>query len=94
MVVNNPNLPKHRTGYFIDSGLELICFGIYNKNKGIINNQISIAPLMEYNNNSYDISIHTHNIDNGVYYIERLVNRKDFFATKQQAEHAFNTRTK
>lgn len=95
MVVNNPHLPKHRAGYYINTANMDIHFGIYNKNKGILNNSISIASFFDSHNNEIDIAHHINNMDNGAHiYFENWIDRKDFFATKQQAEHALKTRTK
>jgi len=93
MIINDPTLPKSKYGWFINER-KCIRFGVVNPyyfKQGII----EIAPLTENSCiNNIEKYIAIANKSTFCYLVYTRVNRKDFFATKQQAEHALKTRTK
>lgn len=93
MVVNNPHFPKYLFGWFIDRSTERIHFGVLSPHY-FDRMMIKIAAL---NENCIDviegyIEWAGQDVNHDVY-IYTNVNRKDFFATKQQAQNAIEKRT-
>lgn len=92
MIINDPTFPKFKYGWFISDINERIRFGVVNPyyfSKGII----EVAPLIEDSCiGRIEKYIEEANKPN-CYFCYTKVNRKDFFATKQQAQNALKTRT-